>query len=56
MKIKTPDGNIYELCNCEIIDDNDNQEDLAKELFINTGILIADLKGGEKDRYETKSN
>lgn len=44
MKIKTPDGNIYDFNECEIIEENENQKELAKELFQNTGILIADVK------------
>ena len=48
MKIKIPDGSIYDIDECELIDDNlDNQSKLAKELFENTGILVANEKGGD---------
>lgn len=51
MKIKTPDGMIYDFDECEFIEDDieDNaQKELAEQLFKNTGILVADVKGGEK--------
>lgn len=44
MKIKTPDGNIYDFNECEIIEEDENQKELAEELFQNAGILIADVK------------
>lgn len=47
MKIKAPDGNIYDFDECEIIEEDENQKELAEELFQNIGILIADVKGGE---------
>lgn len=47
MKIKTPDGNIYDFDECEIIEEDENQRKLAEELFQNTGILVTELKGGE---------
>lgn len=56
--LKTPTEQIYPLEDCEIVDDKDlkvqgvffdakNQKELSEELFQNTGILIADMKGGE---------
>lgn len=51
MKIKTPDGSIYDLEECEIVDEElDQQAILADELYKQTGILIANQKGG--DGYE----
>ena len=50
MKIKTPDGIIYNLDECEVIYDDiniSNQNKLAKEVFEQTGILIAQEKGGD---------
>ncbi|WP_373266754.1 hypothetical protein [Hungatella hathewayi] len=52
MKIKTPVGVIYDLDECELIDDGhdfsiNNQNRLAEELFEQTGILIAGEKGGD---------
>lgn len=44
MKIKTPDGNIYDFDECKIIEEDENQKELAEELFQNTGILIANVK------------
>lgn len=52
--IRTPTGEIIKYDECDIFDDNyceiseaKNQEELSKELFENTGILIGELKGGE---------
>lgn len=48
MKIKTPDGSIYDLAECEIVDEElEQQAKLAVELFEQTGILIANQKGGD---------
>lgn len=48
MKIKIPDGSIYDIEECVLIDDNlDKQSKLAEELFENTGILVANKKDGE---------
>lgn len=53
--IETPTGDIYRLDDCRIFDDDlntevffhaENQEDFAKELFENTGILTAIQGGG----------
>ncbi len=56
--IRTPTGEIFQYDECEIFDDAlceksevffnaENQENLAKELFENTGILVGELEGGE---------
>lgn len=48
MKIKVPDGSIYDIEECELIEDDlDKQSKLAEELFENTGILVANKEGGE---------
>ncbi|GEA37623.1 hypothetical protein [Enterocloster clostridioformis] len=48
MKIKIPDGSIYDLEECEIIDEElEQQAKFADELFVQTGILIANQKGGD---------
>lgn len=48
MKIKIPDGSIYDLEECEIIDEDEHEQSkLADELFEQTGILIANQKGGD---------
>lgn len=56
--IRTPTGAIFKYDDCELFDDDfcnksevffntENQENLAKELFENIGILIGGAKGGE---------
>lgn len=48
--IETPDGSIYRLCDCHIFHSNDcsdTQKDLADDLFVQSGILVAYEKGGE---------
>lgn len=56
--IRTPTGELFLYNECEIFDDDfcnksevffntENQEKLANKLFENTGILVAEIKGGE---------
>lgn len=55
--IETPTGEIYKFDDCKVFADDldnaeaffnaENQNNLAKELFENTGILVGELKGGE---------
>ena len=54
--IETPSGEIYKFDDCRIFDDlndlevsfnSENQNNLANELFENTGILVGELKGGK---------
>lgn len=49
--VRTPTGEIFRFDDCEIFDDDlcntENQNELAEELFKNTGILVGELKGGE---------
>ena len=56
--IKTPTGDVFKFDDCTIFDDDfcaetgiflnkENQKELADELFKQTGILVADMKGGE---------
>ena len=55
--VKTPTGEVFKYEDCKFFDDDscdsgvffntENQEQIAKELFDSTGILVADLKGGE---------
>ena len=56
--IRTPTGEIFQYGECEIFDDDlhnksevffnaENQKELSKELFENTGILVGELEGGE---------
>lgn len=49
--IKTPKGDIYNLDDCIIFDDNIDmkvtQKSLAEELFKTEGILVGDMKGGD---------
>ena len=56
--IRTPTGDIFQYDECEIFDDDfydksevffntENQKELSKELFKNTGILVGELEGGE---------
>lgn len=47
MKIKTPDGKIFDFDECELIDDDNCQKGLAEEMFEKYGILVAVLEGGE---------
>lgn len=47
--IKTPYGDIFEYDECEIIETDENQKELANKLFEKTGILIANKKGGENN-------
>lgn len=54
--VKIPTGEIYKLDDCRIFNSDscnpedffhtENQKELAKELFENTGILVGKLKGG----------
>lgn len=56
--IRTPTGEIFQYDECEIFDNGfcnksevflnaDNQNELSKELYENTGILVGELEGGE---------
>lgn len=55
--IRTPTGEVFKKEECiefeddlfksEVVFDTENQEELAKELFKNTGILTGKWKGGE---------
>ena len=58
--LKAPNGEIYHFEDCEILKEFDddfydpevffntqNQDKLAKELFDSTGILVADMEGGD---------
>ena len=47
MKIKTPDGKLFDFDECEVIVEDMCQRELAEEIFEKYGILIAELKGGE---------
>lgn len=58
--IRTPTGEVYKYDECEDFENDfcetievffiaENQKKLAEELFEQTGILIADEKGGEND-------
>lgn len=55
--IKTPDEKIYLLDDCEILEYdeikdeneyNETQKELASLLFVQQGILVSEIKGGEK--------
>lgn len=57
--VKTPTGEIFPYNECEIFDDDfcnksevffnaENQKELANEMFEQTGILVANVKGVEK--------
>ena len=52
-RIITPDGvilnlGLWRIEDCEVIyDDKQSQEELREEMFLQTGILIGDMKGGE---------
>lgn len=48
MKVKIPDGRVFDLDECEFIHEENNQETLAKEMFEKYGILVAKLEGGEQ--------
>ncbi len=56
--IRTPTGEIFQYNECEIFDgdfcnksevffNEENQKELAKELFKNTGILVGEMEGGD---------
>lgn len=56
--IRTPTGDVFYFDDCDIFDEDfcsekvilsnvKKQKDLATELFKQTGILIAEMKGGE---------
>jgi len=56
--IRTPTGEVFQYNECEIFDDDfceitevfsntEKQKELANEMFEQTGILVADVKGGE---------
>lgn len=59
--IRTPTGEVFKYEDCEILKDfesdfcettevffnAENQKELANEMFEQTGILVADVKGGE---------
>ena len=58
--IRTPTGEVFNLDECEIFDEefcnekemlinSKNQKELTTELFEQTGILIAEVKGGENE-------
>lgn len=57
--IRTPTGEVFEYDKCTIFDGDlndlesffsaENQKELAQELFEQTGILVANVKGGEND-------
>lgn len=44
--IETPTGEVFKYEDCIIFDDNEDsvQDELAKELFSQTGILIANIE------------
>lgn len=44
------DLGIWRIEDCEVIYDNQqSQEELREEMFLKTGILIGEMKGGETD-------
>ncbi len=58
--IRTPTGEVYKYEDCEDFESDfcettevffnaENQREWADDLFKQTGILIADMKGGEND-------
>lgn len=58
--IRTPTGDIFKYEDCEDFESDfcentevffnvESQKELAEELFKQTGILVADMKGGEND-------
>lgn len=57
--IKTPEGDVYNLDDCIIFDDNIEmkvtQKLLSEELFKKEGILVGDMKGGDEKKCNCKS-
>jgi len=58
--IRTPTGEVFKYEDCEDFEGDfcknakvffnaENQKELANEMFEQTGILVADVKGGEND-------
>lgn len=54
MKIRTPDGKTYDIDECQFVDDNSDQYELAQEMFEKYGILVGDMKVGEKNEQRQR--